>query len=264
MINRKLLEKNNYVVKAAAASNYWFQLSKKKIDKLISENEYEFNIIIYGDDSGISDYYIIPYSEVQDLFSQENLYYSDNRVRWVGDIKSNILKIRNSKVLRNISDYYSLPITVNLRDEFSFTAADRNDYSIENRKREIAIRTKQSKFRKDILKNFDNKCCLTEIAEKELLVASHIIPWSHEMNSRLNPHNGLCLSALYDKLFDKGYFTVGDNLDVILTSKLSHLSSETQRYLLAIQNKKLCQPKTHEISLSALQYHRSKIFESFK
>src|SRR6476661_9721457 len=116
MIDRKLLEKNNYVVKAAAASNYWFQLSKKKIDKLINENESQFNIIIYGDDTGISDYYVIPYLEIHDLLSQDNLYYSDDRVRWVGDIKNNILKVRNSKVFRNISEYYSLPTEININD----------------------------------------------------------------------------------------------------------------------------------------------------
>jgi putative restriction endonuclease len=264
MVNREILEKKNYVIKAISTSNYWFQLSKRKIDNLIIENDAQFNIIIFGDENGETDYYIIPYIEIMDLLSDENLYYSNNRVRWVGDIKNNLLKIRNSKVIRNISEYYSLPLSIENHVTFSLSAADRNDYSIENGRKEIAVRIKQSKFRKDTLKNFEMKCCLTGITEKELLVASHIIPWSDMTSYRLSPHNGLCLSALYDKLFDKGYFTLDDNLQVVLTKKLNRLSIATQQTLVAIRGQRICQPKTHEISLAALQYHRKKIFESFK
>jgi len=37
-----------------------------------------------------------------------------------------------------------------------------------------------------------------------LLIASHIVPWSKDKQNRLNPRNGLCLSALHDKAFDRG------------------------------------------------------------
>jgi putative restriction endonuclease len=42
----------------------------------------------------------------------------------------------------------------------------------------------------------------------ELLIASHIAPWKKDEKNRLNPHNGLCLNAIHDKAFDKGFITV--------------------------------------------------------
>lgn len=262
-MDRKFLEKNNYVTKAAAASNYWFQLSKRKIDKLISENDGEFNIIIFGDDTGLMDYYTIPFVEIQDLLSEDNLYYSGERIRWVGDIRNNILRIRNSKIFRNISEYYSLPMSTDTAIASIFTLTTQNDYSIENRRREIAVRIKQSKFRKDILENFEYKCCLTGATENHLLVASHIIPWASQIETRLSPHNGLCLSVLYDNLFDKGFFTFNDNYEVVLTTKLNQLSPQTQEWLNAIFGRVLTTPTKFEISKNALAHHREFIFDKF-
>lgn len=138
-----------------------------------------------------------------------------------------------------------------------------NDYAIENAKSEIQVRVKQSNFRKRVLENFSYKCCLTGVFEKELLVASHIIPWSAQIGTRLSPHNGLCLSTLYDSLFDKGYFTLGEQYEIIVTSKLNGLSSQTQTWLNEISKKSISPPVKYEISQLALESHRDKIFESF-
>ena len=40
------------------------------------------------------------------------------------------------------------------------------------------------------------------------MIASHIVPWSHDTHNRLNPQNGLCLSALHDRAYDQGLMTV--------------------------------------------------------
>ncbi len=39
-------------------------------------------------------------------------------------------------------------------------------------------------------------------------VASHIVPWAEDRRNRLNPHNGLCLSAPHDRAFDQGLITI--------------------------------------------------------
>jgi hypothetical protein len=41
-----------------------------------------------------------------------------------------------------------------------------------------------------------------------LQVASHIVPWAEDRRNRLNPHNGLCLSAPHDRAFDQGLITI--------------------------------------------------------
>ena len=66
------------------------------------------------------------------------------------------------------------------------------------------LRTNQSFFRRMILASYDARCAITGISEPELLVASHIVPWSVDKAVRLDPRNGICLNALHDRAFDKG------------------------------------------------------------
>lgn len=77
-----------------------------------------------------------------------------------------------------------------------------------NKERLIKTRINQSIFRTMILAAYDNTCSMTGINNTELLIASHIVPWSKDEKNRLNPTNGICLNALHDKAFDKGMITV--------------------------------------------------------
>lgn len=95
------------------------------------------------------------------------------------------------------------------------------------------------------------------------MIASHIIPWSVKIETRLSPHNGLCLSILYDGLFDKGFFTFNDLGEVIITSKINSLSLQTHKWLSEISGRGISKPFKYEISQEALQYHRNSVFESF-
>jgi putative restriction endonuclease len=83
---------------------------------------------------------------------------------------------------------------------------DLSDLPSEGKEKERLVRTRvnQSVFRKIILATYNNTCCITRINNADLLIASHIIPWSKDEKNRLNPMNGLCLNALHDRAFDKG------------------------------------------------------------
>ncbi len=260
--NRDKLEQSNYVLKANTTSNYWFGISQKKLDGYRTQFGSDFNVILFGSEDDQGDFYTLPFSAMQDLLTEKNLYLLEGkRQRWVGDIRNHILRIRNSNIERNISNFFSLPTM-----DYSKPILQKdnlNDYAIENAKREIQIRIKQSSFRKKVLKNFDHKCCLTGVTENDLLVASHIVPWSTKIDTRLSPHNGLCLSTLYDSLFDKGYFTLNEKYEVIIASKLDELSLQTQNWLNGISGKVISNPVQYEISQIALEYHRNIIFEKF-
>jgi hypothetical protein len=52
-------------------------------------------------------------------------------------------------------------------------------------------------------------------------VASHIVPWSKDKLNRLNPSNGLCLSAIHDKSFDAGLITLSDDLRIVLSRRIT-------------------------------------------
>ncbi|MDA7869307.1 HNH endonuclease [bacterium] len=71
-------------------------------------------------------------------------------------------------------------------------------------------RVGQGKFRKELLSRFNSTCPVTGIQNSDLLVASHIKPWKIcTSKERLDPNNGILLSALIDRLFDKGLITFG-------------------------------------------------------
>ncbi|MBV4414663.1 HNH endonuclease [Clostridium tyrobutyricum] len=85
---------------------------------------------------------------------------------------------------------------------------------------EITIETKQrvgqNKLRDYILNIYDHKCALCDIDKDDLLICSHIVPWRIDEKKRLNPKNAICLCALHDKLFDKGYFSLDENYEIKL------------------------------------------------
>lgn len=84
----------------------------------------------------------------------------------------------------------------------------------------IQVRVNQARFRRSILASYNARCCISGLAEPRLLVASHIVPWSLDTQNRLNPHNGLCLSALHDKAYDTGLITVLPDFTVRVAPQL--------------------------------------------
>ena len=71
-----------------------------------------------------------------------------------------------------------------------------------------------------VLKNYANRCALTGLPIRELLIASHILPWSSHENERLNVRNGICLNRLHDAAFDQGLIGFDDALQLILSTRL--------------------------------------------
>lgn len=89
------------------------------------------------------------------------------------------------------------------------------------KERLVKVRVNQSIFRTMILATYNNKCCVTGIDNTDLLIASHIVPWSTDKKNRLNPMNGVCLNALHDRAFDKGLITISaDDYTIKISSKL--------------------------------------------
>lgn len=85
----------------------------------------------------------------------------------------------------------------------------------------VKLRRGQEYFRDAVLNNFGGCCGVTQLAVRELLIASHILPWGTHPAQRLNVRNGLCLSRLHDAAFDRGLITFDDNLRLQLSKRLS-------------------------------------------
>ena len=84
----------------------------------------------------------------------------------------------------------------------------------------VKLRRGQEYFRDAVLNNFGGRCGVTELAVRELLIASHILPWGTHVAERLNVRNGLCLSRLHDAAFDRGLITFDDKLRLVLSPRL--------------------------------------------
>lgn len=76
----------------------------------------------------------------------------------------------------------------------------------------VVQRIGQDIFRERLMDYWQGRCPLTGISDSALLRASHIIPWSECENDgeRLDVHNGLLLSALWDAAFDRALVTFDD------------------------------------------------------
>ena len=123
----------------------------------------------------------------------------------------------------------------------------------------------QAYFRRMILSNYGCRCALTGIDIPEVLLASHIIPWRDKTHKkeRLNPENGICLSALYDKAFDKGLITIlPDDYTVCLSSALRENETKEyyDRHFSCIFGRKLTLPTAYKPNRDFLAYHRDHVF----
>ena len=68
----------------------------------------------------------------------------------------------------------------------------------------VVSRVGQGYYRQQLIEKFDGKCAVTGISIRSILIASHIVPWADSTDEeRLDVHNGILLSPLYDALFDK-------------------------------------------------------------
>jgi len=137
---------------------------------------------------------------------------------------------------------------------------DLNDYKIADGReveRLVKVRVNQSAFRGAVLTNFNNKCCITSIGLLDLIVASHIVPWSKDKVNRLSPANGLALNALHDKAFDKHLITVTEDLTIKISQKFyqyKDVESINQNFI-AYDGKQLIEPRKFFPDIEFLKIH---------
>lgn len=92
----------------------------------------------------------------------------------------------------------------------------------------VVQRVGQNVFRDALMKYWNGCCPLTGVAEPELLRASHIVAWAacDDDAQRLDVHNGLLLSALWDAAFDNGLVSISDDGEVLYAARLSETARE--------------------------------------
>ncbi len=126
------------------------------------------------------------------------------------------------------------------------------------------VRLVQGFFRNTILANYESRCAFCGLNLTPLLLASHIIPWKDDVQRRADPRNGICLCALHDKAFDKGFLSIDADYTILVSplAKKKNVSVLHRIGLLEIEGEKVTLPRRFRPDEAAMSFHRVKIFKS--
>ncbi len=132
----------------------------------------------------------------------------------------------------------------------------------------IKARLGQGKFRQNVIKTWGiGECCLlTGIEMKQLLIASHIIPWCESNDKeRINGTNGILLCSHFDKLFDQYIISFNTTGQIEFSKRLSILNVKHLENIGIHSSMKLNTTKLsseNRIALfNNLKVHRDKMIE---
>lgn len=122
----------------------------------------------------------------------------------------------------------------------------------------IKARVTQAQYRKWILNIYEGKCCITGLNIPAVLRASHIIGWKEDFENRMNPENGLCLSATYDAAFDRHLISFDDDYRMILAPSLRdyYQNNAFQEQFKHFEGKRIALPVRFLPSKDLLAKHR--------
>ena len=119
----------------------------------------------------------------------------------------------------------------------------------------VDARLGQGKYRRQLLKAWDNACAVTGCTVHAALRASHCKPWRDSDNAeRLDPGNGLLLVATLDALFDAGLIAFEDDG----TMQVSTVLSGTELVMLGLPASLRRRPTDKQSRY--LQHHRDRLF----
>lgn len=126
----------------------------------------------------------------------------------------------------------------------------------------IKVRRGQDFFRETIMAVYGSRCCITGNPVAELLIASHILPWSKYPEHRLNPHNGLCLARTHDVAFDRGLITLDKDYRIVISTYLEKFLPEETLELnfFAYRGKQINLPDKFLPNPDFLHHHREEMF----
>ena len=118
----------------------------------------------------------------------------------------------------------------------------------------VKARIGQGRFREQLVSHW--RCCaVTGYKDVQLLIASHIRPWSASDNhQRLDPFNGLLLLPNLDRVFDKGLVT----FDAEGFLQMSPLLSSPLQLGIAPGMRILLQP-SHQVYM---EFHRAVVYRA--
>ena len=125
----------------------------------------------------------------------------------------------------------------------------------------VKARVNQDFFRALILDEYRTQCCVSGLNVPEVLRASHIVGWAEDETNRLNPSNGLCLSATYDAAFDRHLISLDEDYRLIFSPSLANYCGNQafQTQFEAFEGQPIGMPKRFRPDPVFLKKHRAKM-----
>jgi hypothetical protein len=90
----------------------------------------------------------------------------------------------------------------------------------------------QDVIRRKTLSAYTNQCAVCVVNDSDLLVASHVVPWSLDVAKRGVLKNVICLCTLHDRLFETGRFVIDgqNNYEIKFSDGFKALAARNQTY----------------------------------
>ncbi|MBE2253333.1 MAG: HNH endonuclease [Myxococcus sp.] len=128
--------------------------------------------------------------------------------------------------------------------------------------RSVRQRRRQAFFARVVRAAYAESCAVTGLAVASLNVASHIIPWAENEARRTDPCNGLLLSALVDRAFDRGLVAFDERSRLVCAKRLKEPTAAASA-LVSLEGTTLRAPEKFHPDPSALAWHRERWAENF-
>ena len=106
------------------------------------------------------------------------------------------------------------------------------------------VRLNQQVFARKVREAYNATCCITGLSFTKLNRAGHIIPWSERKDIRLDPRNGIYLSATYDVAFDRHLISLDQEYRIMVGSSLKDFYTKNifQEYFQRIEGTQIALP----------------------
>lgn len=133
-----------------------------------------------------------------------------------------------------------------------------NDSCGEDVVRETKTRIGQDYFRSMLLDIYNSRCSMTGLDVPQILRASHIVAWADAKENRMNPENGILLSATYDAAFDKHLISFDEDYRMIVSKEIKeyYTNETTKAYFEAFEGKRMTLPSKFLPDQKLLAKHR--------
>jgi len=92
----------------------------------------------------------------------------------------------------------------------------------------------------------------------DIFRTSHINPWAEDEENRLNPENGLCLSATYDAAFDRHLISFDEHYRLVVSKEIKdhYTDAAAKSYFIDREGEKIIMPTKYLPSQTLLAKHR--------